>query len=94
MIAVNSVREGRFLKKTIFCGGFTDQNAVKINWKMKRSNLRRFDIFRSVFTIPSRPDSKKRGAQFWDEIWCTLAKSPHRPHSDSYQNIPRFDSLL
>ncbi|KQM74813.1 hypothetical protein ASE74_02200 [Pedobacter sp. Leaf216] len=36
----------------------------KIDWEMKVRNLGRLDIFGSVFTIPSRPDGKKRGVQF------------------------------
>jgi len=39
-------------------------NTGKIDWKMKGRNLGRLDIFGSVFTIPSRPDGKKRGAHF------------------------------
>jgi hypothetical protein len=39
-------------------------NTGKIDWKMKRKNLGRLNIFGSVFTIPSRPDGKKLGAQF------------------------------
>jgi len=39
-------------------------DAEKIDWKMKGRNLGGSNIFGSVFTIPSRPDGKKRGVQF------------------------------
>jgi len=41
-----------------------DLGVGNICWKMKGRNLGRLDIFGSLFTIPSRPDVKKLGAQF------------------------------